>query len=129
MYYLTLNETILKTDDKEVEEKYPGDKNEEGFKFIAFNFYPEKSNPNNSETFKKIINMNEPLSLVGNILWLLDDYCKNNPNKRCFLFAADKKRMKLYSNAFEKLKDNFFIFPQKKYSDDYIDEQALLIKK
>ena len=133
-YHLSFKESKMSINDDNIKNAYGETeiKNKKGaplYRFVMINFFPAGTDPEKEETFDEKTKRGGSLLLIGNILWMLFDFIEKNPNERCFAFAADDKRMNLYSNVFKNLENIFHVFPKKNYDNAYKDEQVILIKK
>lgn len=135
-YHLTFMKSVLEITDQDVINSYwqaqnvnPNDKKEKRYRFVMINFFENEENVNTDIATHKTTGRGKPELLMGNILWLWFDYMTRNPGDKYFAFAADDKRMSLYSNLFKNLTDMFYIFPKKRYDEAYESDQVLLIKK
>lgn len=130
IYYLSIKETKIRTKNKEVLELCGGEIDENNqIRFLAINFFPDDKNPNEESTFSTETNKNEPILILRNIVWLLEEFIKKNPSERNFLFSAEPKRMNLYLNAFQNFENDFHVFQPDFYDELYKYKMALLIKK
>ena len=96
--------------------------------FYAANFYSSEKNPNDIEAFKQITNKDEPLLILSNLIWLINNFCETH-NKSRIMFSAEPKRMRLYQNAFNNFKTKFQILGPKKFDSSYNHDQILMFKK
>lgn len=129
IYYLSLKETTIKTDDEEVLKLYEG-KPEPGepLDFIAINFFAGEDNPNEENAFKRETNRFEQYDLASKLIFLFNKFIEENDSKN-FLFSAEPKRMNLYKNIFSSYENKFYILPPKKYDKSYEYNMVILIKK
>ncbi len=143
-YHLSFKKSFINIKDENIVKIYEDTKNEHnvinptyGYEFIMINFFFNGANPKldtaftdtTKSTAKTPEEQKGGLFSIGNILWLFFDYIKKHPEENFFAFAADDKRMKLYSNLFDELSTYFYIFPKKRYDKSYKHDQILLIKK
>jgi hypothetical protein len=96
--------------------------------FYAVNFYSSDKNPNDNEAFEQITNEDEPMLILSNIIWLINNFC-NKHNKDKILFSAEPRRMRLYQNAFNNFKDTFHILGPDNFDSTYDYKQVLMFKK
>lgn len=129
IYYLSLKETKIKTNNKEVLNLLKNEINEDGtVEFYAANFYEPESNPNSEVAFDVVTNRNEQFKILSNIIWLIKNFSKNHKIKT-ILFSAEPRRMRLYSNTYNNFKDEFIIVGPDNFDSSYKHKQVLLIKK
>ena len=141
-YHLSFKKSSINIKDKSIIEIYEKiqegkGKTPFGYEFNVINFFfagaDPKSDSSHTDTTKSTKKEPEKqigsLFSVGNMLWLWLDFMKRFPEEKCFAFAADDKRMNLYSNLFKILGNVFYIFPKKRYDKSYEFDQVLFIKK
>ena len=132
-YQLSLTRTKIFTTNKTVIETYNdkvGGLEEDNFMpFIAINFTTAQQNPNEKDAYTLTTGVGDMYDILSKILWILNKYFISNENDKAYLFSADRRRMRLYSNLFKELENRFIIFPPEKYDHSYAHDLCLMIKK
>lgn len=67
------------------------------------NFHHESQESTNRETYKTVLKKNKPLTLMSNIIWLLEDFLAKFPHTNILAFSTeDLRRAGMYTIFLEK---------------------------